>query len=45
MAGTKEKERTRKYIKDIDPYMLIQETGIQKIRKQEFKTKILLNPK
>ena len=24
---------------NIDPYMLIQETGIQKIRKQEFKSK------
>ena len=32
-----QEQKRRKF--NIDPYMLIQETGIQKIRKQEFKSK------
>ena len=32
-----QEQKRRKF--NIDPYMLIQETGIQKIRKQEFQSK------
>ena len=32
-----QEQKRRKF--NIDPYMLIQETGIQEIRKQEFKSK------